>query len=119
MLISPDDSSPITNIPLSRQHAFSTWRSRLSAAEYGAIVAHLNNKISKDTIHNSSWLAAPEWEGTPLQVIYTKACRMDEEAAAKFFGLIVWETMIDRLETWSFTRIEGDDRPEGMTYFRA
>ncbi len=50
---------------------------------------------------------------------YEKACRCDHEAAAKFFGLIVWCVFKEHDETWSFDRFKLNDVPiKGLTYFR-
>jgi hypothetical protein len=44
---------------------------------------------------------------------------MSFEASAKFFGILLWQVIMDRPEAWSFGRYEKDGIPiEGMTYFR-
>jgi hypothetical protein len=54
-----------------------------------------------------------------FQPIYEKACRRDVDAAARFFGLLVWEVVRDDDRVWSFGRYEKDGIPiEGLTYFR-
>jgi hypothetical protein len=41
------------------------------------------------------------------------------DASARFFGILLWQVMMDRPEAWGFGRYEKDGAPiEGMTYFR-
>jgi len=43
----------------------------------------------------------------------------DDVSAAKFYGLILFEVMLQRPETWGFGRYAKDGRPlKEMTYFR-
>ena len=59
------------------------------------------------------------WLGTVFQPIYDKAWHYDEEAAAKFYGLILWHVMLERDDVWGFDRYEKDNVPiEGLTYVK-
>ena len=118
MLYSIDDQNkPIRAIP--HRRVYDTYRSRLSQQEYDAIIKHLNNLVDGDEIHTSSWIPGSDWTGTVFQPIYEKACRKDFEASARFFGLLLWEVMMEHSEDWSFGRYQANDIPiEGMTYFR-
>jgi hypothetical protein len=69
-------------------------------------------------VDTSSWIPGADWTGTVFQPIY-EACGEDENAAALFFGLLVWQVVMDREDCWSFGRYEKEGIPiRGMTYFR-
>jgi hypothetical protein len=60
-----------------------------------------------------------DWSQTVFDPIYSVACQCDEEAAGKFFGLILWVVVKDRPDVWSYGRYEKDGIPiRGLTYFR-
>jgi hypothetical protein len=107
----------LTQVPHSRE--FSVWKRRLTTQEIESIRNALDAKIDSDEVHTSSWIPGADWSGTPFEPIYLKACRFDEEASAKCFGLFVWEVFMARDEDWSFGRFEKDGMPiAGLTYFR-
>lgn len=119
MLFAIDGSgkTAITDVPHGRD--FDTWRRRLSPAEIDAIKQALEDRIDSDEVHTSSWIPGADWTGTPYEPIYVTACRHDEQAAARCFGLFVWETFMEHDAEWSFGRFEKDGTPiEGLTYFR-
>jgi hypothetical protein len=59
-----------------------------------------------------------DWTDTPFEPIYV-AVGEDWEMARFFYGLIVWNVMMNRSETWSFGRYPKNDGDViGMTYFR-
>ncbi len=116
MIYSPDSSSYITDVPHRRE--YDIWRSRLSDAQFNAIYAELNSRIEGSKVETSSWIPGSNWEGTSFQPIYV-ACQCDTDAAAKFFGLILWQVVLDHDQVWSFGRYEKDGIPiRGLTYFR-
>lgn len=117
MLYSIDSGQNSKNIP--HRSDYDRWRGRLTDEEYQAIYDNLHARISESEIETSSWIPGSDWTGTVFQPIYEKACRYDHEAAAKFFGLIVWHVFMEHDETWSFGRYKLNDIPiEGLTYFR-
>ena len=117
MLYSVDTQSYITTIP--HQGDFNVWRSHLSREDYDAIFAELASRIESDEIHTSSWIPGSDWTDTVFEPIYTTACRRDQEAAAKFFGLILWAVLLEHEDVWGFGRFERDGVPiQGMTYFK-
>jgi len=70
-------------------------------------------------VQTSSWIHGADCNGTVFNPIYTRACNGDERAAAKGFGLIVWDTFLRRDDGWAFGRYEKDGAPiEGLTYFK-
>ena len=107
------DESKIERIP--HRAEYEMWKSRLKTEEIQDIVDELNSQVSEGDVHTSSWMPGRDWSGTVFQPIYDRACDQHEESAAKCFGLILWEVMMNRDEAWSFGRYE---KVEGMTYFR-
>ena len=117
MLFSLDSDTPIARIP--HADAYRIYRDRLTGAQYQAITDHLNERIDGGEVHTSSWLPGSDWTGTVFQPIYDDACRRDQQAAARCFGLILWDVMMQRPEAWAFGRYEANGAPiEGLTYFR-
>ena len=110
------DGNEIDQIP--HRYEYEVWRSWLAQEDLQAISDELNQRVSGDEVHTSSWMPGSDWSGTVYQPIYD-ACQ-DQETAAKFFGLILWDVMMNRKgEAWCFGRYEKDGLPiEGLTYFR-
>ena len=110
----------ITRIP----HAgdYRRWISRLTTAEIRAIDSEFDRRIAakkNPEVVTSSWLPGQDWTNTPFQAIYENATRYDEIAAAKCFGLMLWEFFMEHPEAWSFGHYELNEVPiEGLTYFR-
>jgi len=115
------DGNEIADIPARRQKDYRTWRSRLTDAEYWAVVDEINRRIDAGTgkdVVVSSFLPGKNWIGTVFEPLY-HACHDNIEVSGWFFGLIVWQTMIDRDDEWYFMKAEFPDREIlGMTYFR-
>ena len=93
MLYSVDTDSEITKIPHIRD--YERWCSQLTDAEYNAIYNELMSRISGSEIETSSWIPGSDWTGTVFQPIYEKACNQDENASAKYFGLILWHVVME------------------------
>ena len=110
---------PICQIPHSKE--YDVWKRQLAQLDptaFRTIFDELNRRVSGNEVHTSSWIPGRDWSGTVFQPIYD-VCQ-DQETAAKFFGLILWDVMMNRKgEAWSFGRYEKDGIPiKGMTYFR-
>lgn len=117
MLYSLDKLQEVKTIPHEREYR--KWCSRLSDAEVSAITEELNRKIDAGKIHTSSWMPGSNWLGTVFQPIWETACQKNQDAAAKCFGLMLWEVMMKRPDAWSFGRYKLNEVPiEGLTYFR-
>ena len=119
MLIDIDTGKAIIKVPF--EAAFDTLRRRLSEAEFDAMVARINELIqeSGSEIATAGWLPGSDWTGTPFEPIYTKAAREDFEQSAKFFGQLVWYTVMTRKERWGSGRYQLDGKDIGSrTYFR-
>jgi hypothetical protein len=110
---------PITR--QTREFEFNHWMRRLAPADFDRICDALNQYIDTQgggEIITSSWIPGADWTGTPFEPIYV-AVGEDWEMARFFYGLIVWNVMMNRSETWSFGRYPKNDGDViGMTYFR-
>ena len=117
MLYSLGQMKKITAVPHAAE--FKVWTSRLSPQDLKAIKDELNKRVNKGEVHTSSWMPGHNWAGTPFLPIWEKACLKNVDAAAKCFGLILWQVMMDRPEAWTFGRYALKDiKIEGMTYFQ-
>jgi hypothetical protein len=117
MLIDPATNKKITTIP--HRSAYRAWCDKLDRAELQAIKDVLNERIDGSDIHTSSWIPGADWTGTVYDPIYSKACSMNEDAAAKMFGLILWDVILHRNEKWACGRYQKDGVDiKGMTYFQ-
>jgi len=119
MLYSLDDKE-ITDIPKRRQRAFNIWRSNLADSDYEAVVEAINayvDTVPPDKPFVSSFIPGSDWTGTVYQPLYI-ACGQSEEQSGWFFGLIVWQVMIDHPEGWLFKLADKEDDVLGTTYWR-
>jgi hypothetical protein len=108
---------PVEFVPHKREYAIR--KKRLTITQLRRITKKLNSMIKSDEVHTSSWMPGHYWSGTVFHPILVRACRRNEDAAAKCFGLLLWEVMMARREDWSFGRFEKDNIPiEGLTYFK-
>ena len=116
MLVDFWTDKPIKEVPFKTQYA--EWMGRLSPQQLRDIKAELNALIDGTEVNTSSWMPGEDWTGTPYEPIYTKATRCDESAAARCFGLMVWEVFMERREVWTSEHFEKDGVPiRGRTYF--
>jgi len=98
---------------------FKKWRKKISAEEYRIAVDAIKELIkSKDGVFNSSHLPGKNWAGTPFEPLY-RACGKSEQQSGYFFGLMVWEVMMELDDKWFFKPTDKDSGdPLGKTYFR-
>lgn len=117
MLVTPE-GKPVTRMP--HRKFFDACRKRLTDDQYGRIIDELVVRVSTGgEVHTSSWIPGADWNGTPFQAIYEDACGRNVELAAQFFGLALWDAMMQHDETWSFGRYKlGNIDIKGLTYFR-
>ena len=106
MLVDLMTGKPITTIPYAQE--FRTFMSRMTANEIQGIKDALNEMIDGDRIHTAGWMPGSDWADTPFQPIYEKAARHSFDAAARCFGLMVWEVFMERPEKWTSGRFEKD-----------
>jgi hypothetical protein len=108
----------ITRVPY--EAGYRRYLSRMSDEEIAAIRAALNEMIEGTEIQTAGWMPGHNWQGTVFFPIYEKAARRDYYAAAKCFGLMVWEVFMNRPEEWFSGRFEKSGEPIGSrTYFRS
>ena len=115
------DGTEMQTVPARRRKDFDTWKDRLEDDEYKAVQHEINRLIDegegKDVVV-SSFLPGKDWIGTVFEPLY-HACKKNVEVSGWFFGLIVWQTMIERDDKWFFMKTEMPDRDIlGMTYFK-
>lgn len=111
------NNKEINNIPHKRE--YDVWISRMTQAEIQGIKTEILKRIEGDEIATAGWIPGSNWSGTPFHSIYEQACRFDEDASAKCFGLMVWETMMEHEDYWGFGRYELNNLPiRSMTYFK-
>ena len=117
MLYSIESNQYIDHLP--HEDDFNKWRSRLTDNEFQAIVDELNERISGDEIHTSSWIPGNDWSGTVYDPIFQRACDQDPNVSGLCFGLFLWFVIQERTDVWSFGRYEKGGVPiNGITYFR-
>jgi hypothetical protein len=117
MLFDMMSGQRITSVPFAAKYR--AFRSRLTTAEISAIMDRLDSMIDGADIKTSGWMPGADWSNTVFQPIYEKAARFDTAAAARCFGLMVWEAFMRRPERWTSGRFEVDGRDIGSrTYFR-
>lgn len=115
MIYSIDPFKKIETIPHKKDYDMIVRR--LTHDELTAIEDELNNEISGDRIHTSSWIPGSDWTDTVYAPLYRIAGH-DEKIAGMYFGLLLWVVVMNHLESWSFGRYELDGIPiEGITYF--
>lgn len=92
--------------------------SKLNSKDYQAIVDELNSRIDGSDINTSSWIPGNDWTGSVFEPLY-HACNQNIEASGLFFGLLLYDLMMNRPDVWGFGRYEKDGIPiKGMTYFK-
>jgi hypothetical protein len=118
MLYSIDDMAiPITRIPHAKEYR--AWRDRLSVQQLQAVKDEINRRFDMGDVETAGWIPGSDWTGTVWQPIYDVACQGSSGAAGLCFGLLVWETVMEREDHWSFGRFEKDGVPiRSLTYFR-
>lgn len=119
MLIDIHSRKTITRMP--HRDMFDLIRERLSTSDFECVVGEINERIDNagGEIATAGWLPGSDWSNTPFLCIYDTAARRNQEVAGKMFGLMVWHTVMERPEHWSFGRYEIDGREiRSLTYFR-
>ena len=116
MLYSIDSGKYVDTLPHKKD--FDRWMRNLSADDYEKIQETLNKQIQLNDINTSSWIPGNDWTGTVYQPIY-HACGNSKEASGLFFGLILFNLLMNRADAvWGFGRFEKDGVPiRGTTYF--
>ncbi|GGG05423.1 hypothetical protein [Paenibacillus abyssi] len=119
MILSVESGKEINCVP--HRTEYEKWLKKLQKFDntaYDQVRKVLNNIADLNEVITSSWIPGHDWHGTVYQPLYY-ALGYDDISAAKFYGLILFEVILHRPETWGFGRYSKDGRPiKGMTYFR-
>jgi len=118
---------PVTATPFQRELTF--WKPKIGLPNIDAAKAEIHRMLSSGEVHTTSWMPGRDWTGTPFDPIYWAL--QDEILAAKCFGLLVMECVLERSngmalefavpmpEDWGSGHYEKDGYPiKGRTYFR-
>jgi hypothetical protein len=118
MLYSVPDLRKIDHVPHPDDYRrWSQALGRIDPQAYRRIHDDLDQRFDGREVNTSSWIPGSDWTGTVFQPIYD-ACGEDQPAAL-FFGLLVWQVVMDREDCWAFGRYEKEGIPiRGITYFR-
>ena len=116
MLFSIDTGKYVTRIPHKKD--FDKWMSNLAEDDLVKIEDELNTKIDSNDINTAGWIPGHDWTDTVYEPIY-EACNKNAVQAGMFFGLIVFNLLMNRPDrVWGFGRYEKDGKPiASMTYF--
>jgi hypothetical protein len=121
MLYSTDTMRYVKAGYVPHAHDYGIWRARLEPASLQAIKDELNRKVDGGEIHVSSWMPGNDWKDTVYMPLY-EATFYNEEMAALFFGLVLWETLGEREDVWAFVKWEPSfkaaDKARGMVYWK-
>jgi hypothetical protein len=116
MLFDMMSDKQITEVPYSAEYR--RFLSRMPASEIQAIKDELNSRIDGTEIQTAGWIPGSDWSSTVFQPIYEKAANYDVAAAARCFGLMVWDVFMNRPERWTSARFEKNGEEIGSrTYF--
>ena len=120
-MLFPIRGKQITDIPRRRRADFKAWRENLADSDYEAVVEAINeyvNAVPQDKPFVSSYIPGHDWTDTVYEPLYI-ACGRSIEQSGWFFGLIVWQVMINRDDKWYFKLADKDgDDVLGTTYWR-
>ena len=114
------DGKKITEIPRRRREQYNIWLTNLANSDYQAVREAINayvDAVPQDRSFVSSFIPGRDWTGTVYEPLYI-ACGRSIEQSGWFFGLIVWQVMIDHEEEWVFKLADKEDDVLGTTYWR-
>ncbi len=80
---------------MKRDEEFRKWRAKLSDQDYQKIVEALNDIFDQSEINTAGWIPRHDWIGTVYEPIY-EACGKNVIEAGMFFGLIVFDLLMNR-----------------------
>ena len=112
----------VNEVPKTRRVAYRDWCCKLGDADIAkakqGLHDHLDSLFEKcdhPTVE-VSWIVGGDggWEGTPFEGVYY-AAGQSELQAGFFIGLLLWDVLIERYETWVF--LKDDEGRECMKYF--
>ena len=98
------------DIPQRRLEQWNQWIAQISKVSYDRIVEKINNHCNSVQLFVSGPLATELLEDEDWQDLQN-ACG---DHAGHFWGLMVWQTMIDRRDEWFFKK----EQEKGTVYFQ-
>lgn len=110
----------IEGIPRQRRESFDAWMKNLKKDDYDKVREAINEYVDgvpTDKPFNSSFVPGNDWTDTPYEPLYY-ACNQNQEHSGWFFGLILWQVMIDHSEDWVFKPSDQDDDILGTIYWQ-
>jgi hypothetical protein len=111
------DEKQVKSLPKARKVQFNRWRQKTSDADYELAVKGIARRCDDREFVVSSFLPGKDWSENEFQPLFL-ACGRNEEHAGWYFGLIVWQYMIDDPErNWYFLKPGDEDDVKGMRYF--
>lgn len=111
---------PVVNIP--HRVEYNRWMSKLKTEEYEAIVDTINDYIDYKIQNGmqpvtAGWIPGTDWIGTVYEPLY-HATGKSVLQAGFFFGLIVFDIMMNRQENWVCGRFFNNGKEiASLTYF--
>lgn len=118
MLFNFETGKQVTSVP--HKIDYKKWRDNLDDGDYQLIVEALNkyidNKVDVGEPVTAGWIPGSDWTNTVYQPIWT-ACGCNDIQAGYFFGLIVFETIMNRTDEWYFGKFSKDGRDIGSTTY--
>ena len=114
------DGKPMMKIPHRKEYDY--WMTKIKPAEYDAIVDVINDYID-EKIQNgmqpvtAGWIPGTDWIGTVYEPLYHAAGKSVLHAGF-FFGIIVFDIMMNRSEKWVCGRFSNNGKEiASLTYF--
>jgi hypothetical protein len=112
----------LVETPIIHQCDYDRWRGALTEQEHEGAKAHIHQLIDEAVparYFRSSYRAGSHWDGTPLQPLYEKSGNYSEMQAGLFFGVLVWQIMVEERpnEKWTFWPAHPEDPIRSVTYF--
>ncbi len=112
MLAWMEKNKQATSVPRIRKKFFELGKGRMSGLEYNKMKEYANQLIDDKITHSNGktefivpgWLTGSWWNGTPLQILYDKVFVNDNKTCALWYGILMYEIMIERPELWYATK---------------
>lgn len=119
MLFDVPSMKKLTHVPFEAEYSqLRKELDRIDPSAFAKIHKELSARFNDREIDTAGWIPGAIWQGTPWFPIYLAAGE-NQELAAKFFGQIVWQVVMDHTACWGSGKYELDGIPiRSRTYFR-
>lgn len=96
---------------------FNEWLKGITEEEYKLIEEEINKRFDKKDVDTAGWIPGKDWTNTVFEPI-SRACKGHRINSSKFFGLIVYKTILDRQDVWGCGKYEFNGvENKSTTYF--